>query len=501
MLSRRAIALLVVFGVFLGALVIASKRLEFLCIDGIYCRGVNQVKERPEASKHAGGSQQADGEPAPASMDDASSIVSALGPTDRPESTSEADCAQFPDTSNILVVMKTGASEAYSKIPTQVLTNLKCLPEFLIFSDMEQEIAGYKIHDSLDRVLDSVKTNNGDFDIYFRQRQCAADQDNCNKYVDIAKEGWDLDKYKNIHMAEKTFEMRPNYDWYLFVDADTYVVWPTILHWLNKLDHTERMYFGSVAMLGDFPFGHGGSGYVVSNAAMRDFFEGKDNVANRWDEDTKSQCCGDFMFAKALKETTGIGVNNTWPTINGEKPFTIAYSGEQWCQPIATMHHVGSEELSDLYAFERERKFSFPMRIRDLYHQFVAPLLAPIRPDWDNLSDDVFYLNVSLNMHDDDQLRRAKLKGLSPLEEMAHLSFDSCQRACQVDTACLQYRYHHGICGFSWNIKHGFPKPKEDHVMDRWMSGWDVDKIQTWVQENDDCDDEIEWPLVQTPRP
>ncbi|KAL7798237.1 glycosyltransferase family 31 protein [Trichoderma ceciliae] len=497
MLSKRATALLVVVGVFLGALVIASKRLEILCVDGNYCHGVSKAKERPNGFERAGNAQTGDEEPTLASM----SNTSALKSSGRPKSTSEPDCAQFPDTSKILLVMKTGASEAFSKIPTQVLTNLKCLPEFLIFSDMEQEIAGYKIHDSLDRVLNSVKANNGDFDIYFRQRQCAVDQENCNKHVNVAKEGWDLDKYKNVHIAEKAFEMRPNYDWYLFVDADTYVVWPTIVHWLDKLDHTERMYFGSVAMLDNFPFGHGGSGYVVSNAAMHDFLEGKDNVANRWDEATKGQCCGDVMFAKALKETTGIGVNNTWPTINGEKPFTIPYSVEEWCQPITTMHHVGSEELSDLYAFERERNFASPMRIKDLYHHFVAPQLAPSRPDWDNLSDDVFYLNASSNMHDDEQLRRAKKKGLSPLEKTAHLSFDNCRQACQADKACLQYRFHHGVCGFSWKIKHGYPKPKEDHILDRWMSGWEVEKIQAWVQEHGKCDDKIKWPLVQTPRP
>ncbi|KAH6606752.1 glycosyltransferase family 31 [Trichoderma cornu-damae] len=432
---------------------------------------------------------------------DASPKTSAIKPFSRPKSTSEPDCAQFPDTSKILLVMKTGASEAFSKIPTQVLTSLKCLPEFLIFSDMEQEIAGYKIHDSLDRVLDSVKTNNRDFDIYFRQRQCAADQDHCNKHVNVAKEGWDLDKYKNVHIAEKTFEMRPDYSWYLFVDADTYVVWPTIVQWLDKLDHTERMYLGSAAFLRGFPFGHGGSGYVVSSAAMHDFFQGKNNVANRWDEATRSQCCGDFMFAKALKETTGVGVNNTWPTINGEKPFTIPYSKEEWCHPITTMHHVGSEELSDLYAFERERNFAFPMRIKDLYHKFVAPQLAPIRPDWDNLSDDVLYLNESSNMHDGNQLRKAKKQGLSPLEKMAHSSFDGCRQACEADKACLQYRFHRGICGFSWRIKHGHPRPKEGHTLDRWMSGWDVGKIQAWVREHDHCDEKINWPLVQKPRP
>lgn len=164
------------------------------------------------------------------------------------------------------------------------------------------------------------------------------------------------------------------------------------------------------------------------------------------------------------------------------------------------MHHVGSEELSDLHAFERERNFAFPMRIKDLYHQFVAPQLAPIRPNWDNMSDDVFYLNVSSKLHDDEQLKKAKTKDLSHIEKMAHLSFDSCQAACQADKECLQYRFHHGICGFGRKIIHGHPKPKEDHILDRWMSGWDVDKIQAWVQKHNSCDEEIDWPLVQTPR-
>lgn len=152
---------------------------------------------------------------------------------------------------------------------------------------------------------------NADFKIYYRQRQCAVDQDNCNKDSDVAQEGWSLDKCKNIHIAEKAFGMRPNYDWYLFVDADTYVVWPTMVHCLDKLDYTDQMYLGSLAFLTDFPFGHGGSGYVVSSASMRNLFKGKHNVANRWDEAMVNECCGDVMFAKALKQATGIEVNNT----------------------------------------------------------------------------------------------------------------------------------------------------------------------------------------------
>ncbi|EHK41354.1 glycosyltransferase family 31 protein [Trichoderma atroviride IMI 206040] len=484
------------------ALVITVERLALSCTDGIHCRGAHHVAKRPEAFKHDV-FRQTDREPGFLSIEAPSNILATESVPDsagRSKSAPESDCAQFPDTSKILLVMKTGASEAFSKVPAQLTTNLKCLPEFLIFSDMEQEIGGHKIYDSLDTVLDPVKTSNQDFDAYFRQRQCAVDQESCNRNMDFKQEGWDLDKYKNIHIAEKAFNTRPNYDWYLFVDAGAYVVWPTMVRWLEQLDHNDPMYIGSKTWVGNSPFGDGGSGYVVSNRAMRDFFEDEHNVANRWDEATKRHCCGDLMFAKALKEATGISVNDTWPTTNAEKPFTIHYSSKQWCQPIATMNHLGSEELSTLCAFEREQKFASPMRIRDLYHHFVAPRLVPIRPDWDNLSDDVFYLDISENSHDHYQLRKAKLEGLSPLEKSAHLSFDSCQRACQVDSACLQYRYHDGICGFSRTIKHGLPKPKTNQMSDRWMSGWDVDKIQAWVQEHDDCGDEIQWPLVQTPQ-
>lgn len=165
------------------------------------------------------------------------------------------------------------------------------------------------------------------------------------------------------------------------------------------------------------------------------------------------------------------------------------------------MGHLGSEELFALYNFERERNFASPLRIKDLYHSFVAPQLVPIRPDWDNLSDDVFYLNASGNTYDRYQFRKAKLEGLSPVERVAHLSFDNCLRACRVDAACLQYRYHNGVCGFSWTIKHGLPKLKASQISDRWMSGWDADKIQAWLQEHDHCDDEIKWPLVQTRQP
>ena len=45
-------------------------------------------------------------------------------------------CRGFPNTDGILLVMKTGATEIYAKMPTQLLTAMSCLPDFLLYSDI-----------------------------------------------------------------------------------------------------------------------------------------------------------------------------------------------------------------------------------------------------------------------------------------------------------------------------------------------------------------------------
>ncbi|PHH63288.1 hypothetical protein CDD81_6145 [Ophiocordyceps australis] len=474
LLSKRSSLLLLAFSVFIGGLLVASSRLGELCHDGSLC-GLSSLRRKLSPAGHEA--------VAPTSQ----------GP--RQGSAKEADeCAHFPDTSKVLLVMKTGASEAYGKVPNQIMTNLKCLPDLLVFGDMEQRVAGHKVHDSLESVLAQVKEENSDFELYFRQKTCPVDQEACNKNHKVGEEAWKLDKYKNIHMAEKTYAMRRHYDWYLFVDADTYVVWPTLMQWLERLDAADRHYIGSVAYVGNFPFGHGGSGYLVSQATMRTMFDGQANVANRWDQRVTRECCGDYVFSLALHNETGIDVENAWPTINGEKPNTLPYAHDEWCQPIATMHHVGAQDVSDLWGFEVERRFAGPMRIKDVFHRFVEDKLEPSRAHWDNLSDSVFYLNRTARQYSDHELKRAKWQDLSALELAAHRSFDDCRRACQSIDRCFQYRFHNSICAISYTIKHGRPaEPQDDHQLHH-HSGWIVKRIKQWVQDHDKCGD-VEFPF------
>ncbi|KAJ0326649.1 hypothetical protein COL5a_006837 [Colletotrichum fioriniae] len=219
-------------------------------------------------------------------------------------------CDTFPDTSNILVIMKTGATESFDKVPTQLMTMLKCLPEYFIFSDLDQTVANYHIRDSLDKVLPEAMEGNQDFDLYRRQKACQADQQSCNKLAVSKDEGWNLDKYKNVHIAEKTYRMRPNYDWYIYIDADTYVLWPTLVQWLKNLNPKNKHYLGSVTMIRNFVFGHGGSGYIVSQAAMHDMIADHEDVGNKWDVRASKECCGDYIFALAMKDNADVNVHN-----------------------------------------------------------------------------------------------------------------------------------------------------------------------------------------------
>jgi hypothetical protein len=205
--------------------------------------------------------------------------------------------------------MKTGSTESYSRIPTQLMTLLKCLPDYFIYSDKDQHIAGHHIRDSLDSVLPTTRIGNSDFDLYDRQQLCAVDQQRCNSVSTKSNEGWNLDKYKNVHIAEKVFKQRPNYDWYLFIDADTYVLFPTLMQWLPRMDHTKPHYIGSVSLLHNLPFAHGGSGYLVSRPVMEKL-AAHGRIANELEEQTKHECCGDFMFSRAVNITSGTKVQN-----------------------------------------------------------------------------------------------------------------------------------------------------------------------------------------------
>jgi len=240
---------------------------------------------------------------------------------DRPIITSDPFCVGFPRVDNIAIILKTGASESFNKIPTQLLTNMRCVSggDFMIFSDKEEIIGGVQVHDSLDNMLPEAQADNFEFEIYRAQQNCIVDREHCfipeRNGNDDRPAGWRLDKYKNIHMAEKAWKALPDRDWYFFIDADTYVFWDTLVMWLKQMDPTRKHFLGNIHDHGTGPFAHGGSGYLLSHPAMSELLDKNPGVARQYDMVALGLCCGDLMFSQAMKEKADIEVVGVVSTI------------------------------------------------------------------------------------------------------------------------------------------------------------------------------------------
>lgn len=124
----------------------------------------------------------------------------------------------------MVIAVKTGATEAMARIPMLLVTFLSCAKDdVLFFSDMEQDTGGVHVHDALVDVVDEAKKVNDDFDLYELQKKLTEYGKDISS-LPKAEAAWALDKYKNIHIAQKAWELRPNRTWYFFIDADTYIV-------------------------------------------------------------------------------------------------------------------------------------------------------------------------------------------------------------------------------------------------------------------------------------
>ena len=155
------------------------------------------------------------------------------------------------------------------------------------------------------------------------------------------------------------------------------------------------------------------------------------------------------------------------------------------------MHHIGAEEVSEFEAFEQEREFSYPMRIKDIFHKFVEPQLIERRDNWDNGADDEYLLDLNAPEFADWEKDRAKKEGLTDTEKTAFKSWENCRDACKEKHDCLQFNFHNQICKIGRKIQLGAPVKGQDDENARWRyrSGWNLERIEKWVKDNDKCGD------------
>lgn len=275
-------------------------------------------------------------------------------------------CPPLPGVEDVLVVMKTGVTESREKVPIHFRTTLRCIPHFVIYSDFAEEIEGVQIHDVLSN-MDSAAKKNPDFDFYHRIVKYGRKGLEQHDFSDEANSaigkpnnpGWKLDKWKFLPMAQEALRYKPDAKWFIFVEADTYMSWPTVLTWLARFDHTKPHYLGTETQIADVIFAHGGSGFMLSNPALQrasDEYTAREVELNEY---TDQHWAGDCVLGKVLSDA-GVNLHFTWPILQNSNlgeldEFTTDFYRRPWCFIAATLHHLSPTEIESLWKFEQKR--------------------------------------------------------------------------------------------------------------------------------------------------
>ncbi|KAJ5533685.1 hypothetical protein N7494_010237 [Penicillium frequentans] len=353
------------------------------------------------------------------------------------------------DMDDVLVILKTGATEAQEKVPMQLRTGLQCVPHFAVFSDYEEVINGVRTYDVLQNVSQTTMDKEPEFEFYKRLQEVGREglteedwgDDTNGPFGKVNNPGWKLDKWKFLPMAEEALQVMPDAKWFIFIEADTYIVWQNLVNWLAHLDHTRSYYLGSPMQIGDILFGYGGSGVILSNKAMNRLHNYQTEASDELEQMTATEWAGDCVLAKAL-EGTHVYLTWAWPMMMTSRPwevdhFSEAYGRQPWCYPVISYHHMNPDDIEELWQFDRGwfRSGKNALLLHaDVYREYVHNGTLSQLDDWDNLSGAEIVF-----------------------DEPTLPSVDSCADACMQNTECLQYSFHHGesSCKHAATTLHG----------------------------------------------
>lgn len=271
---------------------------------------------------------------------------------------------------DVQVIMKTGANEAPQKLPVHFDTTLRCVPHYALYSDYAEEIAGHHVLNALDEMNPEVVASHPDFEYYRRLQEKGREAFSPQELAEWSSAkntgggknspGWRLDKWKFLPLADKALKLKPNAKWFLFIESDTYVIWNTLLEWLSRYDASKEYYLGQQMQIGDVIFAYGGSGFVLSNSALKKVVELRNSKLKFYDDFTGGHWAGDCVLGKTLADA-GVDLHWSWPTLLSEQPvamdFNDSFGGPDkklWCYYAASYHHFSPADIASLDEFHRK---------------------------------------------------------------------------------------------------------------------------------------------------
>jgi Fringe-like len=386
-------------------------------------------------------------------------------------------CKSLPSTKDVLVVVRTPASELYSQLPAHFFTTLRCV-DFLLYSTVHQNIGPYTVHDALANISDARRAKHRDFELYDKLQSA---QNFVTDLHSITEDNdHNLDKWTIIPHVVDAYKQYPDKKWFVFIESDTYLSVSNMLPWLAKLDHEQDLFAGAQVMIGDVELAHSGSGIILSQTTASKLFEQAKARTDAWQDMVGASCCGDKILAEALKEVN-VTLHRSFPMIQGETPFSLDWSERHWCRTAMTWHRMTPSTLDMLWQFESSWVLEHstsgpgsapPMLFRDYFQTFLIPLLRTThnRTDWDNLANSLTYTDSSGG-------------------QFAHYSFAACRAACDLRLSCVQYAWEPNKCRLGTVVRLG-EKVASDKRM---MSGWNPKRVEKFGAKVDACTAEKEY--------
>ena len=388
----------------------------------------------------------------------------------------------------MLVLLKTGATELYQKLPTHFVTTFTCVPHFMIYSDLAQSFADYPVHDAIAPISRHFRDHHEDFALYRKLQQYQAEGQDMSKLKGDG--GWNLDKWKFMPMLRTAFEAAgPEIEWFVVIEADTSISWTNLLQWLRTMNPKKPYYLGAQNQIGDTTFAHGGSGIILSRRTADLILAYHQHIGNatydeNWEERTSTSCCGDEIIARAFMQVD-VPLTPAWPLIQGETVSSIDWKEEHWCRPAITWHHVQPIEVDKMFQFQNEwvdeHGWNTPYLYRDVFAHFIERHITVNRTSWNNMSQDRKIVATALATLED-----LDFYNLPPREQRAVQSQESCAAACLDREQCVQWMFAPGRCYLGDVVRFGQSderEAKEEH----WVSGWIGERIDEFKTRMEGC--------------
>lgn len=284
-------------------------------------------------------------------------------------------CEDLPGADDTLLILRTGATEIADRLPAHISTTFRCFPHHIVFSDYEETFLGERVIDALEFTDPDIQAHNDDFDLYRRLKAkgreglieselSGSESQTLSDSGHNEIPGWKLDKWKFVPMVNRTLYEYPHMKWYVFMEADSFVLWSTLSAYLARQDHTKPWYFGVDTYIGECVFAHGGAGFMVSQPALRIIVDYYNTHKAEIETFTNRQWAGDCVLGQTFKDA-GVPLTSVWPLVHGESTghayFARSWSPgvpkeykQVWCYPAGTFHHMTPEATTDLWQFEQD---------------------------------------------------------------------------------------------------------------------------------------------------